>query len=345
MQHPATVTHRRGPQPHYPAIMPAHADNSVKQCIAHPNLAWLREGLSQDRVVLTADQVGLSIDHGMAALLHRRAAVTDAHSARVLAQAARQLSMRELAHQQALTTLAKACADADIDVLLIKGEAVARTLPYPPATRTRSDIDVWVRAGQLEKFRALLIAVGYPTTHAITQRWARFELIHGGGHAVLVGFDVHIHPFFRPRMLPQRDFDTVWADAVALPGLDGLRAPSPFDAFLIAALHLAKNPFKRWIWLYDIDQLCRHYPDAVALACAQAAPWQIAGLLADALQRSVEVFDTPLPCALPIATAGEPFASMLSSPNRWIALRRDLAALPDHRARLGFLLELLTRPR
>ncbi len=250
--------------------------------------------------------------------------------------------MRELAHQQALRSLASACARQGIDLLLIKGEALARTL-HQPGTRTRTDIDLWVGPSQLDALRAVLVNLGYPCIRGIIQQWARFELVHGGGAAVEIGFDIHVRPFFRPRMLTQRDFAAVWADSAEALDLPGLRVPGAFDGFLIAALHLAKNRHKRWIWLYDIDQFCRHEPEAVQRACSLAGEWRIASLIADALERSVAVFDTPLPCALPVPIHREPLAQLLQAPNRWAALRRDLAALPDFAARMQFLRELLLR--
>ncbi len=250
--------------------------------------------------------------------------------------------MRELAHQQALLALASACAQNGIDLLLIKGEALARTL-HETGTRTRTDIDLWVRPSQLDALRTVLVDLGYPCIREIIQQWARFELVHGGGAAVEIGFDIHVCPFFRPRMLMQRDFAAVWSDSIAAPGLQALRLPSAFDGFLIAALHLAKNQHKRWIWLYDIDQFCRREPEAVQRACALAGEWRIASLIADALERSVAVFDTPLPCDLPVPIHREPLAQILGPINRWAALRRDIAALPDIAARMQFVRELLLR--
>jgi hypothetical protein len=322
--------------------MPENPPDPVKQCVADPAFDWLRACLQGRRVELNPQQIEMLEQHGLSALVH---ALLNAHNVAAvpeLAASARRLAMRELAHQQALAQLATACADAVLDVLLIKGEAVARTM-YQAGTRSRSDIDLWVRADQVDALRAVLVALGYPSVRAIRQRWARFELVHGGGSAAEIGFDIHIHPFFRPRMLAQRDFAAVWSDAIAIADLPRLRLPCAFDGFLIAALHLAKNRHKRWIWLHDIDLYCRREPEAVQRACSMAGEWRIAALIADALTRSVAAFDTPLPCELPVPIHREPLAQMLEPVNRWAALRRDIAALPDIAARLQFVRELLLR--
>ncbi|MDZ4813166.1 MAG: nucleotidyltransferase family protein [Pseudomonadota bacterium] len=318
---------------------------AVKQCHADPKLDWLRALLgAPDKapaVALSADQLDACIGEGLAPLLARK--LDDGYA--IFQHEARQLAMRELAHEQALQRLAAACLQASLDVLVIKGEALARTLHTQPCTRTRTDIDLWVHRSQLPRLRGILQALGYPTIVAIEQQWARFEVVHGQAHPPSVAFDVHVHPFFRPRMLQQRPFEAVWQDARALPGMEPLRAPAALDALLIAALHLAKNPHKRWIWLYDIDRLCVLNPQAVTQSCALAPSWGIASLVTDALCRSVAVFATQLPCALPQPLGDESLASMLDAPHKLTALRRDIALLPGWRERVGFLRELFFRPR
>jgi hypothetical protein len=316
--------------------------HSVKQCDIDPDHAWLRALLARDSKAPAPDatQRAWCADEGLAPLIAARIG----GDAVELAAAAQQLAMRELAHHQALRRLAESCATHALDVMVIKGEALARTLYAEPATRARSDIDLWVRPAQLDLLRDLLVALGWPAVSAIRQRFARFEIVHGRAAPPSVAFDVHVHPFFRPRLLAERPFDAVWADAEELAPIAPLRAPCMFDATLIAALHLAKNRHRRAIWLYDLDRLCTLHPAAVMRACAVAPGWRIATLLADALARSARMFGTALPCALPQPSDPEPSASLLADPPRWRALWRDLQLLPDWHARTIFLRELFTRP-
>jgi hypothetical protein len=321
--------------------MTESGNSAVKQCHADPNLAWLRRLLAggTDASPPGEEQCRTLSDEGLGALIAARSG----DASRALAGDARQLAMRELAHQQALQRLASACSAQSLDVLVIKGEALARTLHGTPCVRTRADIDLWVGSAQLPSLCAVLSTLGYPAIKSIQQQWARFEVVHAQAQTPSVAFDVHLHPFFRPRLWQRRPFDSVWADAVPLAGLQPLRAPQASDSFAIAALHLAKNPHKRWIWLYDIDQFCRHQPDAVIEVCQRAAEWGVAALVADALSRAVSVFDTPLPCALPMRQGDELSASLLRQPGRLTSLARDLKLLPGWRARLAFVRELFER--
>lgn len=316
-------------------------DSSVKQCHADASLAWLRELLAGNSLARSLDdqQQNRIVNEGIGALLsaHR------SNREPALTHAAQQLAMRELAHQLALQRLASACTQPALEILVIKGEALARTLHHAPAVRTRSDIDLWVQPAQLPALCSILQSLGYPEMVSIRQQWARFEVVHGQRQAPSVAFDVHVHPFFRPRLWQQRPFERVWADAIELPGFEPLRAPNANDSFAIAALHLAKNTHKRWIWLYDIDQFCRRHPDAVAEVCQRAPGWGLAALVADALSRAVSVFDTPLPCALPLACGLEPSASMLRRPGKLASLWRDLMLLSGWRARVAFVRELFEK--
>lgn len=317
---------------------------AVKQCDADPAFNWLRTLLSKadrDSEGLTEQQWALSLNEGMAPLLVTRASAAPA----AVREEARQLAMRELSHQQALSRLAERCAVRDIRVMVIKGEALARSLYPAPGLRARADIDLWVESGQLSLLETALNELGYPALTGIRQHWARFEVVHAQASPPSVAFDIHIQPFFRPRMLQQRPFALVWADAMTLDDLAPLRVPGAFDAFLISALHLAKNAHKRWIWLYDLDRFCALHPQAVTEACARAPEWGFASLVSDALERTVQVFDTQLPCPLPTARGMEPLASMLNPAGRLANLRRDLSVLPGWQARFLFLRELLAKPR
>lgn len=324
--------------------MPQPQPYSVKQCDSDPNLHWLRALLNPlPGVAFTppdADQVSWCRDEGLAPLLASKLGAACA----AFQSDARQLAMRELAHEEALQRLAIVCRKAAIEIMVIKGEALARTLYAAPGQRLRSDIDLWVRQQQLEPLCSLLSKLGYAAISNVRQQWARFEVVHAKAQAPSVAFDVHVHPFFRPRMLQQRPFEAVWADAGELPGLAPLRAPNAADAFLIAALHLAKNSHKRAIWLYDIERFCVVAPEAVTRCCTLAPAWGIAQLVADALTRTIAAFGTKPPCKLPQPLGREVLSSMLRQPGKLSALHRDLSMLPHGRARLHFLLELFARP-
>lgn len=313
----------------------------VKQCHAEPRLDWLRALLTDGAppTLASAESIRQIIDEGLGPLISQQLG----SACPALIGTAQQLAMRELAHQQALQKLASACATQGIEVMVIKGEALARSLHATACVRTRSDIDLWVEPRQLEALTGVLELLGYPAITSIRQNWARFEVVHGQSQPPSVAFDVHITPFFRPRLWPQHPFEAVWSGSKELAGLAPLRMPKASDSFAIAALHLAKNPHKRWIWLYDIDRFCARHPEAVIEVCELAPHWRVATLVADALTRAVAVFDTALPCALPRPRHYEPSASMLTRPHKLAALSRDLRLLPDWRARAAFVRELFVR--
>ncbi|PIV33793.1 MAG: hypothetical protein COS34_05860 [Lysobacterales bacterium CG02_land_8_20_14_3_00_62_12] len=322
---------------------------SVKQCVGHADFAALRLALSQhwrslDRA--QAERLGaVAVSEGVAALLYAHADQPSASADHWLKPAAQMLALRELAHQAALSTVSAQLLKHSIPCLLIKGEALARSLYSTPAVRSRSDIDLWVDHQQLGPLQSILCQLGYPAVKQIVQHYARFEVVHGQATPYPIGFDLHVRPFFRPRLLDERPFAAVWQDASVLAELPGLRVPAASDSFLIAALHLARNPHKRWIWLYDIDQFCQREPAAVQRAGQQSVDWGYAALVADALRRAEQVFGTTPPLPLPRAVRFEPSAQLLRPQSRLAALGRDLRLLPNWRARGQFLTELPARPR
>lgn len=329
--------------------MPATTAAAVKQCVGAADFAALRLALRRHWQALDdaqSERLGqLAAGEGVAALLYAHCGTASASADQWLKPAAQILASRELAHQAALSELSAQLVKADIQCLLIKGEALARSLYTEAAVRSRSDIDLWVHASQLAGLQVILHRLGYPAVKNIVQHYARFELVHGRATPYPIGFDLHVEPFFRPRLLEQRPFAAVWHDASELADLPGLRVPAASDSFLIAALHLARNPHKRWIWLYDIDQFCQREPAAVRRACQQAVEWGYAALVADALRRAEQVFGTALPVPPPQAIRTEISAALLQPQSRLAALWRDLRLLPGWRARWQFLSELPQRPR
>ena len=135
---------------------------------------------------------------------------------------------------------------AGIDVLAIKGFALAYQLYDDPPARAVGDLDLLVRAGDRDRLIALLGAAGFTFRALPTPPWGFISTASYMPYVSADGacnVDIHVHPDCYPAY---RSLTTerVFADAVALhAGEMAFRAPSPGHAFLLCATNAAKDKF------------------------------------------------------------------------------------------------------
>lgn len=256
----------------------------------------------------------------------------------------------ELAHRAELPACLATLAEAGLDVLLLKGTALAYAL-YPVASiRARGDTDLFVQAEEVPKLRELLAARGYVRdTHSqgvgyevnLTRK-DRFGLEH-----VL---DVHWRLSSNAVFAGLLDWDEARRMSIAVPALGAhARGLGHVHALLHSCVHRAvhfHSPYyvygepylerNRLIWLYDVRLLA----DALG-----AADWSsfvdlahergVSALCLDALHAATEHVGAAIPGDVSLALArpkrSELSAQLLSgSPWRgaWVEFRaqRTMAA-------------------
>jgi Uncharacterised nucleotidyltransferase len=151
-----------------------------------------------------------------------------------------------LLRTHALEKLCRALEARALDVLLVKGAALAITHYAEPWTRDMADIDVIVRPGTRDHVVAALAAHGF----AVIADAARPLSSDAFGETCLslacgaatVAFEVHT----RLDKLVARPVDhaAIFARSAPAPGLPRLRLPADEDHVLLLALHAAGHDFR-----------------------------------------------------------------------------------------------------
>ena len=188
---------------------------------------------------------------------------------------------------------------ADIDVLVLKGALLAQTVYPRPESRFRSDMDLFTEPGQVPKVEEALNALGYGRPWAIQSpkelRQSLWERRVGKQSFLIdLHWDLRNHPALQQRF----SFDEVMAQSEPLPGLgEGARGMGREHALLNASMHYFNDyaDQRPSQGLLDKDLLWRamsagEQEQCIELACQRG----LAGLLAESLARSRDLFGTPV---------------------------------------------------
>ncbi len=269
----------------------------------------------------------------------------------------------ELAHKAELMASLAALSEAGVDVLIMKGTALAYSLYPVPSIRARGDTDLFVRAQDATKACDVLAALGYARdTHSqaigyevnVTKR-DRFGLEH-----VL---DVHWRLSSNEEFAALFDWDESRRKSVALPALGThARGLSTVHGLLHACVHRAvhfRSPYyvngtayqerNRLIWLYDLGLLARAFDGAdwssfVELARARG----VSALCLDALRAATQLLGVAVPAEV-MAELACPARTELSvqllSGSEWRGAWVEFRAQRDTAGRLKYLRDLFLPDR
>jgi hypothetical protein len=258
------------------------------------------------------------------------------------------------ARVHSLKRLLEALADRSIEVLIVKGVALANTIYPSPHLRPHRDIDLLIRAEALERAEEALFATGWqrelePDGEKMTSQR------HYRSAAVVTDYvDLHWKVAIPHVFADMLEFGELAARARPVPSLGrGARVPADEDSLLIACLHRVAHHQDGLdlLWLWDIHLLVQRLDDRAAEAFAErASRARMGAIAARGLTLARHYFRTALAPGLverlESAWRGEPSARFLGGGFRQIdLLRSDLRTLPDWGSRLGLLREHLFPPR
>lgn len=218
------------------------------------------------------------------------AAVRSALERAYLANAARTLYLRAT-----LSRLIDALAEADVQVIPLKGAALVESAYPDPAQREMLDLDVLVRVPRLEAATAALATIGYrPSPHADdkqTSTQLTAETHHDApliGEQQLVAVELHRHVAI---MGEGRGFDIdgFWERA-RLAGDGRHLLLSPEDMLLHVCLHFTRNrlggSYRRRQTGGALGQIC----DIARIVQYQAPDWERLGEIAGGYGLGARVF-------------------------------------------------------
>lgn len=167
----------------------------------------------------------------------------------------------KLAGDLELVRVFNAAQGAGLQLLLIKGEALARTLYPSQACRPSGDFDMLINPSQLALGEQIMLELGYTPgsfegLHMFGQR--TWQLRHAGQNRAFVvdlHWDLSNRRYFRNRL----SFETIYGAAGDIAVNNGsIRVPAPQHALLIACVHLAAAEPDMPVdlrWLLDIRLL------------------------------------------------------------------------------------------
>ena len=321
--------------------------------------AWLGRTLASGRVHGTppAGVIEIAGRHRvevlLADLLLRDRRATHGSFRESLNAIVRQAAARELPAARQLSVICDAARGAGIDLLLLKGAALAYTHYSKPWLRPRNDVDLFVRVADLARAEAVLVSLGYRREpEADAELWTGQRHYAKATAAASVHVDLHwrvANPLAFAHVLT---FDEVWPRSVEVPTPGPIaRTLSPPDALLLACVHRVAHHRDRvsLLWLWDIHLLAsglsddgwRHFVDVAASSRMQA-------VCARGLALAGEYFGTALrggAFEAAAASTGDPAEAFLREGMRPVDVARaDLAALSDWRQKLALVREHLCPP-
>jgi hypothetical protein len=152
-------------------------------------------------------------------------------------------------------------------VLIIKGEAVARTHYRSPEMRPRCDVDIFINIKDIREIKEILLDLSYQiiTTTYKTHQFTAVALNNSGA---AVAFDIHWRILNAPEFARTLDHEEAIAGSIALKGLEKGRTLNVVDSLLLACMHRSGSRFhdkNRLIWLYDIHLLISSMNDKLKL--------------------------------------------------------------------------------
>jgi hypothetical protein len=232
--------------------------------------------------------------------------------------------------------------------IVFKGGALAHTIYRRPHLRPRTDTDLLIPRSALPVVDQAFAALGYrkpvETSGELVTHQCHFEKAQGPG--LLHAWDVHWKISNAQAVADALTFEEIGRDAVPIPSLDSVAAPSTFHALLLACLHRVAHHADApdLLWLLDIHLLAgrmphEEWPRFIALARSRAV-W---AACARSLAQTRDLFRTALPPFVVDAVdepVDDPSARLLAPGLRQVdVLRADLAALPTWSARWRLIRE------
>jgi hypothetical protein len=287
------------------------------------------------------------VEHARA---HRIDAVLAARNGHGPARAA---VAKALADERAIAEVCEAARRGGVDLLILKGAALAYTHYPHPHQRPHDDIDLFIRRRDRRAMTDVLASLGY-----LRDAEADAEIWTGQSHytrqtpAGTNVIDLHWRVVNPVAFTDTLQFETAWHRSVAVGALGAAaRTLSSSDSLLLACIHRVAHHGDRieLLWLWDIHLLVSrmtHDEFEEFETCAFQA--RAARVCARGLDLAVECFGTPVPAELlgRLKDApDEPTAAFLGEPLRPLDVAlEDFSALTGWRERATLIREHLLPP-
>lgn len=217
-----------------------------------------------------------------------------------------ELSVRAYLLEAELAHVVATLAAKKIEVILLKGAALGRTVYSNLVERPITDFDILVRRQQVEQAQQILLEAGYQNPQPKQLSWfpdwqryyeAELPLIRRPDNTSLYVIELHWALLEVPYYIDLIPIEEIWQDARPVPQLPNALVPDPATLLIHACAHLAlhHNNHQLLFWLLDVDRLLRLPELDWSVIFQRAQRWQLDLALMRIVQQSVEIFQTPLP--------------------------------------------------
>lgn len=263
-----------------------------------------------------------------------------------LDQASKAGVARDLLRTHHLRQLLGRLAEQDIPCLLTKGEALAVSLYPQPGTRTRSDIDLFIRIGDISSVRQTVLGMGYRIASTVYKSH-QFTVVRADDETYTIRFDIHWRILNAPRFARVLSFEQAFQKSTEFPGMAPARMLCNADALMLACMHRfgsERHDRDRLIWICDIHVLVKAMTLAELKQFANlAVERNVQAVCLDGVLRAQECFLTRIP--EPVLARLRTPESPPSMPRRFFEsqlglLRDDWTELKEPGARFELLREL-----
>jgi hypothetical protein len=239
--------------------------------------------------------------------------------------AAHRLVAADLRRQRALAEVLAGLAEAEVDVLVIKGAALAFLVYDEPHTRPRCDADLLIRTEQVDAAEGVLLASGYTRQLEPDATVVSAQRHYAPPRRSADAIDLHwrvVNPLVFGEVLP---FGEAWARSIPVPALGtAARTLAPHDALLLACIHRVAHhgDSAELKWLQDIDRLvsllARMSPESGRAFAREAARTRTRSVCVRSLELAQELCHAQVDGLIAALEAGahevEPSAAFVGGP-------------------------------
>jgi len=214
------------------------------------------------------------------------------------------VAARNIHYYRELSTILSSFQRLGIQVVILKGAALAKTLYPDMSLRPFVDIDLLIRDQDLDKAERELQFLGYSMSflkgefhQGYVRRFDKHFLYSKDG---LIAVNIEIHTSLLPFICMQRlEADGFWARGVVFPIFEnGGLVLSPEDMLLHLCIHIFNhNISTRLLWLYDVALMILKHGESINWKLLEKRTrilgvHRIVGLVLDHVSQT---FDIPMP--------------------------------------------------
>jgi len=190
-------------------------------------------------------------------------------------------------------------AELNVDVIILKGLALAETVYPDIALRPFNDVDILIQEKDIKRAQKAITELGYETycDPEFNERFREeIHYIYGNG----LSLDIHWNLFKLPysRYI---DMDSFWANSRRL-GVEGMEFSilAPEDLLIYLCVHFSKhfaNEIFRLIWLVDISEIIHRHNSTLdwEYITEKALQYRVYSPIRYALNTTRDFFDVCIP--------------------------------------------------